>query len=91
MKPAVCVLFIIIYTIITILLCNNPILSKDFKASSDSRTMEVEMKVRIQLDKDGQATITEGENTFIGKLLASKGKLKIRNPLFKKDVEIKTK
>lgn len=39
--------------------------------------------------KDGKATITEGKDTLIGKLLKGKGKLKIKSPLIKEqDVEI---
>ena len=39
--------------------------------------------------KDGKATIVEGKDTLIGKLLALKGKLKIKSPLIKEqEVEI---
>jgi len=45
-------------------------------------------KVTLNIKK-GKATITEGKDTFVGKLLVTKGKLKINTPLVKQDIEIK--
>ena len=45
-------------------------------------------KVTLNI-KDGKATITEGENSLVGKLLVAKGKIKINTPLVKQDIEIK--
>ena len=47
------------------------------------------MKVTLNIDKDGSAVITEGKNTLIGKLLASKGKVKINTPRVKRELNIK--
>ena len=45
-------------------------------------------KVTLNIKK-GKATITEGKDTFVGKLLAAKGKIRINTPLVKQDIEIK--
>ena len=45
-------------------------------------------KVTIDI-RDGKATITEGKDTLVGKLLAAKGTIKINTPLVKQDIEIK--
>jgi len=46
------------------------------------------MKVKLEV-KDGQAVITEGKDSLIGKLLASKGKIKINSPRMKRELNIK--
>ncbi len=47
-------------------------------------------KVVINIKK-GKATITEGEDTFIGKLIAGGGKLKLNTPRSKGEFEITKK
>ena len=44
-------------------------------------------KVTLNI-KDGKATIVEGKDTLVGKLLKAKGKIKINTPLVKQDIEI---
>lgn len=47
-------------------------------------------KVKIKLDKK-KATVEEGRDTFIGKLLlGSKKKIRIKHPLFRREVKVKT-
>ena len=42
------------------------------------------MSVKLKVDKDGNAEITEGADSFIGKMIAgAKGKIKLRSPLIK--------
>ena len=45
-------------------------------------------KVKLEV-KDGVAVITEGKNTLVGKLLATKGKIKINTPMVKREINIK--
>ena len=45
-------------------------------------------KVRLKVDKD-EVTITEGEDTLIGKLIKSKGVMKINTPFGKREVKVK--
>ena len=45
-------------------------------------------KVRLKVDKD-EVTITEGEDTLIGKLIKSKGSMKISTPFGKREVKVK--
>ena len=47
------------------------------------------MKVILNVNKDGSATVTDGKDTLVGKLLASKGKIKINTPRFKRELNIK--
>ena len=47
------------------------------------------MKVTLNVDKDGSAVITEGKNTLVGKLLATKGKIKINSPRLRRELNIK--
>ena len=47
------------------------------------------MRVKLRVDKDGSAVIEEGKNTLVGKLLASKGKIKINSPRYKQELKIK--
>jgi len=47
------------------------------------------MKVKLNVNKDGTAEITEGKETLVGKLLASKGKIKINSPRLKRELNIK--
>jgi len=46
-------------------------------------------KIKLTVDKEGNAVITEGKDTLIGKLLASKGKIKINSPRLKQELKIK--
>ena len=45
-------------------------------------------KVRLKVEKD-EVTILEGEDTLIGKLIKSKGGLKISTPFGKREVKVK--
>jgi len=45
-------------------------------------------KVTINIKK-GKATIVEGKDTFVGKLLAAKGKIKINSPRVHQELNIK--
>jgi len=47
------------------------------------------MKVKLNIKKDGSAVIEEGKDSFIGKLIAAKGKVKINTPTVKRDVIVK--
>jgi len=47
------------------------------------------MKVTLNVGKDGNAVVTEGQNTLIGKLLAAKGKVRINTPRVKRELNIK--
>ena len=47
------------------------------------------MKVTLKVDKDGSAVITEGKDTLVGKLLASKRKIRIKSPRMKRELNIK--
>jgi len=43
-------------------------------------------KVRLRLNKD-EATIVEGEDSFVGQLIAgTKGKVKINHPLMRREI-----
>lgn len=43
-------------------------------------------KVRLRLNKD-ELTIVEGDESFIGKLIAgTQGKVKIKNPLMRREI-----
>ena len=46
------------------------------------------MKVKLEV-KDGNAVIVEGKDTFVGKLLAAKGKIKINSPRVHQELNIK--
>jgi len=46
-------------------------------------------KVTLNIDKDGSAEVTEGKNTLLGKLLASKKKIRIVSPRLKRELSIK--
>ena len=64
--------------------------AREYLMSSDSKTLEVKMdKVILNVDKGGNAVVTGGKNTLVGKLLASKGKVKINSPLLKREFTIK--
>ena len=46
-------------------------------------------KITIKVDKKGNAKITSGMNSFLGKVIAAKGKIKINHPFFRKELKIK--
>ena len=48
-------------------------------------------KIRIKTDKQGNAVILEGQDTFVGKLIASKGSIKINTLLVKSELKIVSK
>lgn len=45
-------------------------------------------KVILNVDKDGNAEIKEGKDSLVGKILASKGKVRINHPRVRQEVEI---
>ena len=45
-------------------------------------------KVTLKIDKD-EVTIVEGEDTLIGKLIKSKGGIKISTPFGKREVKVR--
>ena len=46
-------------------------------------------KITLKVEKDGSTVITEGKDTLVGKLLASKGKIRINSPRVKQEIKIK--
>ena len=48
-------------------------------------------QIRLKTDKQGNAVILEGQDTFVGKLIASKGSIKINTPLVKSELKIVSK
>ena len=48
-------------------------------------------KIRIKIDKHGNAVITEGMNSFLAKVIAAKGKIKVNTPRFRGELKIVSK
>ena len=48
-------------------------------------------KITIRADNNGNAVITEGMDSFLGKVIAGKGKIKVNMPQFRGELKIVSK